>query len=355
MDIGWKPGEAFAQHVCAMVTTARGRYDEAFPLIHRSLALSRDIGHRQWSIAGMSTIGGLFLDLLDAQHARFYLDWAMRDARAMGSRLWVLNTSAVLAAACLLAGDLDAGQAILDDARLPDVAQSCLGARNCWLVFADVCRQRGDAAQALRIIDGLFAAGPHLTEERAAPRLAHLRGEALAQLGRLEEAEAVLHAAVEGADALERPGHGWRARIALGQVLRARRRQREADAAFAEARATIEVLAATVPDEEVRKTFLTGATAMLPAPREPTARQAAARACGGLTEREREIAGLVARGLSNRVIAERLSVSEPTVATHVSHILAKLGFSSRTQVATWVIEAGLLHESSGQAPKDHQT
>ncbi|MEV4892709.1 LuxR C-terminal-related transcriptional regulator [Nonomuraea sp. NPDC055795] len=62
---------------------------------------------------------------------------------------------------------------------------------------------------------------------------------------------------------------------------------------------------------------------------------------GTLTEREREIAGLIARGLSNRKLAEELVISPATVARHVSNILAKLGFTSRTQVATWAIEHGM--------------
>ncbi len=60
-----------------------------------------------------------------------------------------------------------------------------------------------------------------------------------------------------------------------------------------------------------------------------------------LTAREREIAELVARGLSNRAIADELVISQATVARHVANILAKLGFTSRTQVATWVVEHGV--------------
>jgi predicted ATPase/DNA-binding CsgD family transcriptional regulator len=57
---------------------------------------------------------------------------------------------------------------------------------------------------------------------------------------------------------------------------------------------------------------------------------------GTLTPREREIAGLIGRGLSNRAIADELVISQATVARHVANILAKLGFSSRAQVAAWV-------------------
>ncbi len=54
-----------------------------------------------------------------------------------------------------------------------------------------------------------------------------------------------------------------------------------------------------------------------------------------LSRREQEVAALVARGLTNRVIAERLVIGERTVETHVSRILAKLGFTSRSQVVAW--------------------
>jgi predicted ATPase/DNA-binding CsgD family transcriptional regulator len=55
-----------------------------------------------------------------------------------------------------------------------------------------------------------------------------------------------------------------------------------------------------------------------------------------LTPREREIAALIARGLSNRAIADELVISQATVARHVANMLIKLGFSSRAQVAAWM-------------------
>jgi non-specific serine/threonine protein kinase len=58
----------------------------------------------------------------------------------------------------------------------------------------------------------------------------------------------------------------------------------------------------------------------------------------GLTKREREIAELVARGMSNKEIAATLVISQRTVETHVEHILTKLSFSSRAQVAVWMTE-----------------
>jgi DNA-binding CsgD family transcriptional regulator len=57
-----------------------------------------------------------------------------------------------------------------------------------------------------------------------------------------------------------------------------------------------------------------------------------------LTPRQREISTLVARGLTNRRIASELIISERTVETHIGKILKKLGLSSRTQLAAWVMQ-----------------
>jgi DNA-binding NarL/FixJ family response regulator len=61
-----------------------------------------------------------------------------------------------------------------------------------------------------------------------------------------------------------------------------------------------------------------------------------------LTEREREVLLLVAHGLSNPEVAERLHVSVPTAKTHVSRILAKLGARDRTQLVVIAYESGLV-------------
>ncbi|WP_433337609.1 ATP-binding protein [Spirillospora sp. CA-294931] len=59
-----------------------------------------------------------------------------------------------------------------------------------------------------------------------------------------------------------------------------------------------------------------------------------------LTRREIEIAGLVAEGMTNREIADRLVIAKRTVDSHLEHILAKLGFTSRTQIAAWYARRG---------------
>jgi two-component system, NarL family, response regulator DevR len=61
-----------------------------------------------------------------------------------------------------------------------------------------------------------------------------------------------------------------------------------------------------------------------------------------LTEREREVLALVARGLTNKQIADKLYVSEKTARNHVSHILEKLGFSRRSEAAAFAVEHKLV-------------
>ncbi|HVX43412.1 MAG TPA: response regulator transcription factor [Mycobacteriales bacterium] len=63
-----------------------------------------------------------------------------------------------------------------------------------------------------------------------------------------------------------------------------------------------------------------------------------------LTPREREVLRLVARGLSNRLIARELALAEKTVKAHVSSILSKLGVADRTQAALYAVRSGLVED-----------
>jgi non-specific serine/threonine protein kinase len=65
-----------------------------------------------------------------------------------------------------------------------------------------------------------------------------------------------------------------------------------------------------------------------------------------LTARERQVAALVVEGLTNREIAERLCISDRTAGNHVDHILSKLGFRSRVQVAAWFVDHGAAQRST---------
>ena len=102
------------------------------------------------------------------------------------------------------------------------------------------------------------------------------------------------------------------------------------EAAFSEGKAmTLE--------EAVEYALSTEEWALKPASTVPEA-PSAGRVPNNLTRREREVAGLVARGLTNRQVAMELSISEHTVANHVAKMMHKLGVDSRSQITAWVIE-----------------
>jgi DNA-binding NarL/FixJ family response regulator len=65
-------------------------------------------------------------------------------------------------------------------------------------------------------------------------------------------------------------------------------------------------------------------------------------ALASLSERELQVVRLVAEGLSNKEISTRLTLSDKTVKNHISHILAKMGLTARTQVAVYAIRAGFV-------------
>src|ERR671932_108269 len=69
----------------------------------------------------------------------------------------------------------------------------------------------------------------------------------------------------------------------------------------------------------------------------------------GLTPREREVAALVAQGLTNRQIASRLVISERTAEFHVEQILNKLGVHSRAQIAVWIAQHDLPSTTAPEA------
>jgi DNA-binding NarL/FixJ family response regulator len=119
------------------------------------------------------------------------------------------------------------------------------------------------------------------------------------------------------------------------------RQRLEARRAFDRARAIASELEATIPDEELRARFTEGLAELVPAGPAPSAARLAKDAYGGLTRRERDVVQLVARGKANKAIAHDLGISERTVEGYVASALGKLGFESRTQLATWAVGHGL--------------
>src|SRR5205814_3594685 len=137
----------------------------------------------------------------------------------------------------------------------------------------------------------------------------------------------------------------WRISLTQGKLAHTQRRYEEAERRFAEALELLKDLANSLPGQTLQQHFLQHAQALFPHTRQPSPHRLAKKTFEGLTERERAVAAQIARGKSNREIADELGVTPGTIQTHVSSILSKLSFSSRTQIAVWAMEKGLANEA----------
>jgi DNA-binding CsgD family transcriptional regulator/tetratricopeptide (TPR) repeat protein len=148
-------------------------------------------------------------------------------------------------------------------------------------------------------------------------------GKAAAALGRLDAAVDDLRSAVDACAANGARGYGVESATELAAALL--RREEPGDRAEA-----LRLLDATSPEAERLEMapFIRRITALRVAPTTTDPESP-------LSRRELQVVQLVARGLTNRQIAEELFVSERTAENHVQHILAKLGLRNRTQIATW--------------------
>jgi DNA-binding CsgD family transcriptional regulator len=344
-EIGQRSDEAHTLIQMAMCLGPRGEYAHALEVAQRGLAIAEEIEHRQWITAGHRALGALYLDLLALSEAQQHLEQALALAQEVGSWNWIRIISGFLAPVYLLQHDQASADSILTAALEPDAAMQTLGQRLVWVARADMALARGDPGLALDITEGLIASAANLSNERIIPHLWKLRAEVLAVLGRVAEAEGELRAAQEAAHAQGLRPLLWRISLTQGKLAHAQRRYEEADRRFAEALEMLEDLASSLPDETLQQHFLQHAHALFPRTRQPSPHRLTKKTFEGLTQRERAVAALIARGKSNREIADELVVAPRTIETHVHSILSKLGFTSRAQIAVWAAEKGLSNEA----------
>jgi DNA-binding CsgD family transcriptional regulator/tetratricopeptide (TPR) repeat protein len=345
-EIGQRSGEAYALYQLGLCLGAQGEYRRALDALQQSLLIAEELEHRQWMVAAHWATGALYLDLLTPLIAQHHLKQALRISHEFGSRHWINTTTGILASAWILQGELEQAQVLLNTEFSGNAPVQTIGQRMAWYARAELALARGDAELALQITDRLSASAANISEQRGIPRLLKLRGEALMALNQATEAETALRSAQEMAAAQGANPLLWRICVTLGTLYQTQSRETEAEQVFSTARAIIEELAANIPDEHMQQQFFHEAEALLPRMRVTSSpRRAAKQAFGGLTEREREVAALIAQGKSNREIADQLVVSYRTVETHVGAILSKLAFSSRAQIAVWAVEIGLVKQT----------
>lgn len=341
-DVGWRAGEAYTLLNLAVHFAAYGEFGSALGYLRDGLAIAQEIDHREWMTHGEWTYGMLLADLLAVSRAHDHFARASALGRASGSRHWLHLTSGALAENHLMRGDLAAAAAMVAEHH-PGLAMHTLGQRRVWTARAKLALARGDPAGALDIVERLIASAAGRTGEHDIPLLALVGSDCLIALQRYDEAEERLRAALRIATERGLLPLRWRSHGALGRLYAACGNDAVADEQHQSAWAIIEHLAATLPDAALRDEFLARAAALLPAARGGAAQRDKSK----LTGREREVATLVARGLSNRDIAATLSIGERTVETHVGHILGKLGFASRVEVAAWVVSSDVRSAATG--------
>jgi len=342
--IEWRAGEAFALFSLARTLGLSGQYRRALDLARRSLRIAEEIEHRQWTAEAHWALGALHLDLFALPDAKRHLSEALTLGREVRSAFWVQVVTGYLAWAHVQAGELEQAAALLGPVSDSEAPVRSLGER--WLTFAQaqLALAQGDAELALRLVNRLSAPTLDGTPSTETPRPALLRGRTLTALGRYAEAETVLRDVERVTRAQHAQALLWRTHVALGNLYRAWQRQEDAEREYGAARTIVEELPADIQDEGLRQSLLQGVTSTMPRLSRISTRRAEAARFGGLSVREREVAVLIARGLTNREIADELVVGERTIETHVSNILGKLELGSRRDVARWAAERGPLLE-----------
>jgi predicted ATPase/DNA-binding NarL/FixJ family response regulator len=359
-----EPGEAAAglRMACDLWLNweARGHLTEGRRLAE---ALAGQAGPGRLRARGMWVAGYLALVQGDAAAARRWLQDALAAGQSLGDAQAVAYASQFLGRAAWFTGEPDRGVALTEEALRRHRAAGD------WPGVVLTLVQLG----VMRTLMGRPQAAVALFEECAAQCGAHgerwnrsyaLWGLSLASwlLGDSERAEEVQRAALGiKRDIGDQPGMAlcldalaWiaasrdqavRAASLLGAAAAARNAIPAAlpgplaphrEAAVARARAALGE--ASFSAHLARGQAMPTARAVAQALQEP-APEAADRppdvTLARLSPREREVAGLIARGLSNKEIAARMVISARTVETHVQHIMDKLGCTSRAQIAAW--------------------
>ncbi|WP_433049137.1 AAA family ATPase [Dactylosporangium sp. CS-033363] len=291
----------------ATLAAARGRFAEAIELGEAAIALSRRSGHDGSTLPSFGyllavrAMVGDFTDRPEETILRHIDESATVGLRGMLAK-WMFAAGRLDEAEEWYRG-LPGVTELPDFVRLP-AASGLIEMAAAFGDTAMVERMYGELLpHAARFVCG--GAGVIIIEGPVRLPL----GIGAAALGRLDEAEEHLRAAIDLAERAGMPPAAATARYHLAR---------------------------TVKNPELSEKYaLQAAAQAAELGMRPLQTAAHALAGGPLTKREREIAAHVAQGKTSRSIAQELHLSERTVETHVQHILTKLGLANRTQLATW--------------------
>jgi DNA-binding CsgD family transcriptional regulator len=341
----WPSGQAFAELVSGHIRALFGEFGAALAHAHKGLELAAGIAHHVWMAASYYALTHIYVLLLAPDLALQQAEAGLALGRERVSTWWFNCLAAYAALAHIQRQELVQAEAFLATIMPRGQQPDSLAERRAAWVWGELALMQGQPLLALEHAEHLLASAPGANEVRSQPipALLKLKGEALLALSRLNEARTALEDAKRGANERGDPSLVWRVQRSLGQAYHLLKHEEQAQGEWAAARKLIEQLAATIENADVREHFSHTALSSLPKEKPLLARRATASQFGGLTERERQVASLIAQGRSNREIAETLVISYRTVETHIANIMYKLSYTSRSQVAAWVVEKGLMN------------
>ena len=343
LDMGVRPIETLAETWLGLNHAMSGEYAMALAHARRGLAIAEEIEHKHFMCTAHMVLGITHWDLAAWDGARAHLQVALALARETNSTVWEHFCAAFLTSALAQLNDLAAAEVTLSSAWNDETPMQDVGFRQLWAARAELWLVQGEPKRALELIERLVSSVPNFGMYRSdrIPHLVWLGGMALVELKRARDAVKALEAGLLAARECDLPALEWRQGVVLGKALLTEGKRDEAATAFAQARRVADALANRLSDERLRAGLIKASTVSMTRVALDSPRRKAKAQFEGLTGREREVAGHLAQGRSNRDIAEAMVVSERTVETHVTNILSKLGFSSRAQIAVWAAEKGL--------------
>jgi predicted ATPase/DNA-binding CsgD family transcriptional regulator len=337
-EAGDWPGIAGALNSLGLLARLQGDHARARGLLEEALQFERALGLRAWEARSLNNLGNVLHDVGEHANARALHEASLAISAALGDEWGIATAMCDLGNVLRDEGDDAAARARYEEslARRRTVGDR-RGMVMSYVGLGQVaCSQREYFAARAHFADGLAIAREVGDRHGIAQALEGLAGLAAA-LDQPARALCLAGAAAALREAMGAPlSPNGRARFE--RRLEAARRTLGAEpaaAAHAEGRA--------MPSDQ--------AVAYALAPEEPGRSVAADRAPGHrsptgqavrLTRREQEVATLIARGFTNQQIADELVITPGTAANHVEHILTKLDFRSRTQIAAWAIEHGLV-------------
>jgi non-specific serine/threonine protein kinase len=275
-----------------VLASAKGEQEQSIVFLSEAVAMSRGTGNVRRTATSLGNLGFTTLVHGEPEKATALLDESLALFREIGDRSNIAISLMISALAALTQGDHGRVQALGEEClKLLQKAQDTQHIADCLGIMASAAGARGSAKRAAR----LWGAAEALREEIGVTLQAEVRmvldpylATARSSLGEI----------------------AWRTTLVEGRAM--------------------------TPEQAIEYSLDRGEPLLPP----PAAHRSGENATA-LTPREEEVAVLVSRGLTNRQIASELSISEHTVATHITKILKRLGLNSRSRLSAWVAERGL--------------